>query len=110
MRRTRWPLILISSASPPGGPSTSAAPARSPTRTEKAPMLRIPCPWCGERDESEFHYRGDASKVRPAADAGVAAFASYVYERDNRCGWHVEWGRRVGGCRKLLQGRRPTPR
>src|SRR2546430_13927621 len=64
-------------------------------------MLRIPCPWCGERDETEFRYRGDASKVRPAADAGLAAFTAYVYERDNHCGWHLEWWMHGGGCRRL---------
>jgi heterotetrameric sarcosine oxidase delta subunit len=71
-------------------------------------MLRIPCPWCGERDESEFRYRGDASRVRPDAEAGVAAFNAYVYERDNPRGWHQEWWLHVGGCRKLLKVLRHT--
>jgi sarcosine oxidase subunit delta len=71
-------------------------------------MLRIPCPWCGERDETEFRYRGDAARSRPAADAGLAAFTSYVYERDNPLGWHVEWWLHVGGCRKLLKVVRHT--
>lgn len=66
-------------------------------------MLRIPCPWCGERDETEFRYRGDATRARPAADAGTAAFLSYVYERDNPCDWHTEWWLHVGGCRQLLK-------
>jgi sarcosine oxidase subunit delta len=71
-------------------------------------MLRIPCPWCGERDESEFRYRGDAGRVRPDAEAGVAAFNAYVYERDNPRGWHLEWWLHVGGCRKLLKVLRHT--
>lgn len=71
-------------------------------------MLRIACPWCGERDETEFRYRGDASHARPAADAGLAAFTAYVYERENRYGWHLEWWLHVGGCRKLLKVRRHT--
>jgi sarcosine oxidase subunit delta len=66
-------------------------------------MLRIPCPWCGLRDETEFRYRGDAGKIRPAADAPLAAFNAYVYERDNPCGWHLEWWLHVGGCRRLLR-------
>ena len=41
-------------------------------------MLRIRCPWCGERDEIEFRYRGDARRVRPAADAGLEAFTAYA--------------------------------
>jgi methylglutamate dehydrogenase subunit B len=71
-------------------------------------MLRIPCPWCGERDETEFRYRGDASKTRPAADADLAAFTAYVYERDNPLGWHIEWWLHVGGCRRLLKVIRHT--
>jgi len=71
-------------------------------------MLRIPCPWCGERDETEFRYRGDASKTRPAPDADLAAFSAYVYERDNPLGWHSEWWLHVGGCRKLLKVVRHT--
>ncbi len=71
-------------------------------------MLRIQCPWCGVRDEIEFRYRGDASVVRPAADAGIDAFASYVYERGNQCGWQAEWWLHVGGCRQLLTVERHT--
>jgi len=66
-------------------------------------MLRIPCPWCGLRDESEFRYRGDATSPRPPADAGLDAFNAYVYQRDNLRGWHTEWWLHVAGCRKLLK-------
>ena len=66
-------------------------------------MLRITCPYCGERDEIEFRYRGDATRVRPAADAGLAAFSAYVFERDNPLGWHAEWWLHSGGCRRLLK-------
>jgi len=71
-------------------------------------MLRIPCPWCGERDEIEFRYRGDARRARPAADAGLEAFNTFVFQRDNPRGWHVEWWLHVGGCRRLLRVVRHT--
>jgi sarcosine oxidase subunit delta len=71
-------------------------------------MLRIPCPWCGLRDESEFRYRGDAARHRPPADAGLEAFNSYVYQRDNLRDWHTEWWLHVGGCRRLLKVVRHT--
>jgi heterotetrameric sarcosine oxidase delta subunit len=71
-------------------------------------MLRIPCPWCGERDETEYRYRGDASRARPAADAGLEAFNTFVFQRDNLRGWHVEWWLHVGGCRRLLRVVRHT--
>lgn len=66
-------------------------------------MLRIPCPWCGERDETEFRYRGDATRRRPGAGAALEAFVDYVYQRDNPCGWHAEWWLHTGGCRRLLR-------
>jgi len=60
------------------------------------------------RDETEFRYRGDATRTRPAADEGPEAFAAYVYERDNPLGWHVEWWLHVAGCRQLLRVVRHT--
>ena len=71
-------------------------------------MLRIPCPWCGERDETEFRYRGDATRTRPPGEADLATFSAYVYERDNAYGWHTEWWLHVGGCRSLLKVLRHT--
>ncbi|MEP7243721.1 MAG: sarcosine oxidase subunit delta [Gammaproteobacteria bacterium] len=71
-------------------------------------MLRIQCPHCGERDESEFRYRGDASRSRPGADDALETFTAYVYERANPRGWHVEWWLHVAGCRKLLKVVRHT--
>jgi sarcosine oxidase subunit delta len=79
-------------------------------------MLRIRCPWCGVRDEVEFRYRGDAHAARPACDTSgssrgagqLETFGAYVYERDNPCGWHVEWWLHVAGCRRLLKVVRHT--
>ena len=86
----------------------SAVSARFPTCTDRPSMLRIPCPWCGLRDESEFRYRGDASRPRPSAEAGMEAFIAYVYQRDNPCDWHSEWWLHVAGCRRLLKVVRHT--
>jgi heterotetrameric sarcosine oxidase delta subunit len=71
-------------------------------------MLRICCPLCGERDEAEFRYRGDATRVRPGIEAGLDAFNAYVYERENPLGWHTEWWLHVAGCRELLKLERHT--
>jgi sarcosine oxidase subunit delta len=70
-------------------------------------MLRIACPCCGLRDEVEFRYRGDASAARPLSP-DIDAFETYVYNRDNPHGWHVEWWLHVGGCRRLLKVVRHT--
>jgi sarcosine oxidase subunit delta len=53
---------------------------------------------CGERDRREFYYKGDAvALARPAPDADLADWDSYVHLRDNPAGvtrdlWHHEAG------------------
>ncbi len=61
--------------------------------------MRIPCPFCGDRDASEFVYRGDASPVRPADDAG---YYDYVYLRENPAGPFREHWYHAQGCRNWL--------
>jgi methylglutamate dehydrogenase subunit B len=72
--------------------------------------MRIQCPFCGERDVSEFAYLGDASFTRPdphAADA-QARFFEAVYLRDNPAGPHEELWYHASGCRGWLRVRRNT--
>jgi len=73
-------------------------------------MLQINCPFCGPRDEAEFTYRGDATVTRPAAGSNdpEAAFVTYVYDRKNPKGWHVEWWHHSSGCRQWLKVARHT--
>jgi methylglutamate dehydrogenase subunit B len=71
-------------------------------------MLRIRCPFCGERDEAEFGYRGDASVTRPDPGASVDEFVNYVYFRANPAGWHQEWWQHKGGCRAVFRIERHT--
>ncbi|PTQ12729.1 sarcosine oxidase subunit delta [Sphingomonas oleivorans] len=70
--------------------------------------MRVKCPYCGDRDVHEFVYRGDAAPVRPAADAGEAAFADYVYLRDNPAGPIAEHWYHAQGCRNWLVVERDT--
>jgi sarcosine oxidase subunit delta len=71
-------------------------------------VLLISCPHCGARDQTEFAHGGDASVVRPAADAPLEAWFAYVYLRDNPAGPHVEYWQHVAGCRRWLRIRRDT--
>jgi heterotetrameric sarcosine oxidase delta subunit len=71
-------------------------------------MLLIPCPWCGPRAQVEFTYGGDATAVRPAADAPEAAWVAYVFLRDNPAGAHDEWWFHGAGCRQWFRVRRDT--
>lgn len=72
-------------------------------------MILISCPWCGTRDQTEFHYGGDAGPVRPAPDDGdAAAWFDYVHLRDNPRGPHRELWFHAHGCRQWLEVTRDT--
>jgi methylglutamate dehydrogenase subunit B len=72
--------------------------------------MRIECPFCGERDVSEFAYHGDAAFARPRPDAQDLArrFYEAVYLRDNPAGPHAELWFHAGGCRSWLRVIRDT--
>lgn len=70
--------------------------------------MRIPCPFCGDRDSHEFIYRGAADPVRPDATADMADFADYVYERENPAGQLREHWYHASGCRNWLVVTRDT--
>lgn len=73
-------------------------------------MLRIPCPWCGERDVSEFHCGGEAHIVRPknADTLDDAAWADYLFMRRNPKGPHHERWHHAQGCRRWFHVIRNT--
>ena len=71
--------------------------------------MLIPCPICGERDQSEFLYGGDATIIRPSiATEDAARWAAYVYDRSNPRGQHEEYWQHVHGCRQTLVVTRNT--
>jgi methylglutamate dehydrogenase subunit B len=72
--------------------------------------MRIPCPFCGERDAQEFAYLGDATVERPDGDApdALRAFHDYVYLRANPAGLLREYWQHVTGCRSWLVVTRDT--
>jgi len=67
--------------------------------------MRIPCPYCGDRDAQEFVYRGDATPARPADGSG---FYDYVYLRDNIAGGMREHWYHAQGCRNWIVVQRDT--
>ncbi len=73
-------------------------------------MLSIPCPWCGPRDETEFHYGGQAHVPYPAdpGSLGDEQWARYVFFRDNPEGvWAERWSHSAG-CRRWFNLLRDT--
>lgn len=71
-------------------------------------MLRIPCPFCGPRDETEFSYEGDAGVTYPALDAPEEEWFEAVFLRENPRGAHSELWHHVHGCRAVLVVERDT--
>jgi sarcosine oxidase subunit delta len=73
-------------------------------------MLRINCPWCGDRAQIEFTYGGDGSVQRPRDPEPVSAkeWFTYLYLRQNEKGPHLELWQHSGGCRRWLKVRRDT--
>tara|TARA_B100001123_G_C15244295_1_gene1000297 strand:+ start:281 stop:562 length:282 start_codon:yes stop_codon:yes gene_type:complete len=71
-------------------------------------MIRIKCPFCGERDHSEFSYGGDGSIVYPSLDASPREWIDSVFFRENIKGPQIETWYHSGGCRMWLKVKRDT--
>jgi sarcosine oxidase subunit delta len=64
-------------------------------------MLLIACPHCGPRAEIEFRCGGESHIQRPGPPEAVsdAAWADYLFFRDNPKGVHFERWLHAAGCR-----------
>jgi len=72
-------------------------------------LLLIPCPWCGARDEVEFRYGGEAHVSRADPNASDdAAWADYLYMRNNPKGVFAERWAHAAGCRRWFNLLRDT--
>lgn len=73
-------------------------------------MLLIKCPYCGERDQSEFGFGGEAHRKRPENPEQLSdvEWADYLFMRKNVKGnAHEQWVHSAG-CRKYFQVVRDT--
>lgn len=73
-------------------------------------MFLISCPWCGERDESEFAYGGEAGIERPKDPSTLddKEWADYLFMRKNPRGAHEELWQHASGCRRWFVVKRNT--
>ena len=71
-------------------------------------MLRIPCPWCGPRDETEFAFGGEAHLDRPPLGSSDEEWTAYLFLRGNPLGAHAERWRHARGCGQWFNLRRHT--
>ena len=65
-------------------------------------MLRIKCPFCGVRDQTEFRCGGEANRTRPRhpEQASDPEWASYLFYRENPKGLIRERWVHSYGCRQ----------
>jgi len=71
-------------------------------------MLRIPCPYCGLRDESEFLFGGPSQLLRPPYECSDQEWSDYLYMRDNPQGVYLERWCHLYGCRRWFNISRDT--
>lgn len=73
-------------------------------------MLLLSCPWCGERDESEFTCGGEANIGRPKTPDSLsdAEWGDYLFMRKNSKGPHWEMWVHAYGCRRWFNVERDT--
>jgi heterotetrameric sarcosine oxidase delta subunit len=67
--------------------------------------IKIPCPTCGPRDQTEFTFGGE---LRPLSAATPDEEFARVYLRENAAGAQDERWFHLFGCRRWLTVRRDT--
>src|SRR6476619_3179467 len=102
-RRSAW------TGSSPAPSSTSTAPPASRINLGVRMQL-IACPWCGPREETEFHYGGQAHIAYPADPQALTdeEWAHYVFFRSNPKGLFAERWTHSAGCRRWFNAVRDT--
>jgi len=73
-------------------------------------MLLISCPWCGEREEIEFSYGGQAHVGYPQDPRALSdeEWGQYLFVRDNPKGLFLERWVHSQGCRRWFNIARHT--
>jgi sarcosine oxidase subunit delta len=73
-------------------------------------MQLIECPWCGPREETEFHYGGQAHIAYPETPSELSdtEWAQYIFFRANPKGPFAERWSHSGGCRRWFNAVRDT--
>ena len=73
-------------------------------------MILIDCPYCGEREQSEFTNGGEAHVIRPKNPEALSdkEWGQYVFYRSNPKGIFYERWNHTHGCRKWFNMVRDT--
>jgi len=73
-------------------------------------MFIVRCPYCGERDQTEFSCHGEAHIARPTDTQNLSddEWGNYVFFRQNPKGMHYERWLHVHGCGRWFNALRNT--
>jgi sarcosine oxidase subunit delta len=73
-------------------------------------MQLIACPHCGPREETEFHYGGQAHVAYPTDTAALSDedWGRFLFVRDNTKGPFAERWVHSSGCRRWFNAVRDT--
>ena len=73
-------------------------------------MQLITCPYCGPREEIEYHYGGQAHVAYPVDTASLSddEWADFLFFRDNPKGPFAERWLHSAGCRRWFNAIRDT--
>jgi sarcosine oxidase subunit delta len=71
-------------------------------------VLRISCPFCGTRDESEFVFGGPSHIARPGPEVDDGAWTAYLFMRENPVGIQFERWLHLYGCAHWFNAARST--
>ena len=71
-------------------------------------MIRIPCPFCGPRNSTEFAHVGEAGGRPDVTTVTRQEWRAYLYVHDNPLGWVRETWFHRAGCRRYLEAERHT--
>ena len=73
-------------------------------------MFVIKCPYCGERDQTEFSCHGEAHIARPENPETLTdeEWGEYLFIRSNKKGIHYERWTHDHGCRRWFNVKRHT--
>jgi sarcosine oxidase subunit alpha/sarcosine oxidase subunit delta len=73
-------------------------------------MFLIDCPYCGPRQQTEFHCHGEAHIARPEDPDALSdeEWAAYLFNRSNAMGVFYERWVHNHGCRRWFNVARDT--
>lgn len=71
-------------------------------------MIQLPCPWCGYRNVSEFHYTGELVPRPDPESTTPEEWRTYLYMRRNPAGRLEEGWYHRAGCRRFFEAVRDT--